>query len=324
MHRVILSATDLTRITISESDTTQIESIFALEALGESSGEEFRMWRRRVWLSAPGTDPGKLEVAKILHIPGGPDRLLEICTDAELTAPAPCFAALKFLRAAVAPHRARLQAHLDSARETLRGIMARDGVEALLNNLGPEISWNAPVLSISGVRPGESRPDGGGLVLTPSLFLQHTGKVIPTARRGAGGGALLAFPDRPGPGDIARILGEDRAGDPRCALAALVGRTRAATLHAVKEGCTNTELAERLGVSTAAVSQHTAVLRSAGLIHTRRSRSRTIHTVTPLGRLLLQGEAAQRHPAPTSRPSTAQPRRAVRAVGAVGMSPMLP
>ncbi|GAQ51534.1 winged helix-turn-helix transcriptional regulator [Streptomyces sp. LBUM 1476] len=324
MHQVILSATDLTRITISESDTTHIESIFALEALGESSGEEFRMWRRRVWLSAPGTDPGKTEVAKILHIPGGPERLLEICTDAEIPPPAACSAALKFLRTAVAPHRARLQAHLDAARETLRGIMARDGVEVLLNSLGPGISWNAPVLSISGVRPGESRPGGGGLVLTPSLFLQHTGKVIPAGGRGAGGAALLAFADRPGPDDVARILGEHRANDPHCALAALVGRTRAATLHAVKEGCTNTELAERLGVSTAAVSQHTAVLRSAGLIRTRRNRSRMIHTVTPLGRLLLQGEAAQRHPAPAPRPSTAQSRQAVRAVGVVGMSPMLP
>jgi DNA-binding transcriptional ArsR family regulator len=72
------------------------------------------------------------------------------------------------------------------------------------------------------------------------------------------------------------------------ALAALVGRNRAAVLQSVADGCTTTELARRVGISLAAASQHASVLRGAGLIVTRRQGSAVLHVLTPLGAELLQ------------------------------------
>jgi DNA-binding transcriptional ArsR family regulator len=72
------------------------------------------------------------------------------------------------------------------------------------------------------------------------------------------------------------------------ALAALVGRNRAAVLLAIATGCTTTELAGRVGISLAAASQHASVLRDAGLITTHRQGSAVLHVLTPLGTELLQ------------------------------------
>ncbi|MGK5731416.1 ArsR/SmtB family transcription factor [Streptomyces sp. URMC 124] len=214
-----------------------------------------------------------------------------------------------FQQLAVAPHWGRIRAYLGDVRDTLRDIMCRDGVEVLLDSLGPGIRWNAPALEIAGVRSGETELDGSGLVLAPSLFLQRAGHLLPPARQGVHRAPVLVFPDRPGPEELTRLLGGGRAAaSAHCgadSLAALVGRTRAAALRALHEGCTNAELADRLGVSAAAVSQHMAVLRAAGLVSTRRNRSHAIHTVTRLGRLLLQGEAAERHPAGPAVPAAA-------------------
>jgi len=72
------------------------------------------------------------------------------------------------------------------------------------------------------------------------------------------------------------------------ALAALVGRNRAAVLQSIADGCTTTELARRVGISLAAASQHASVLRGAGLIATRRQGGAVLHVLTPLGAELLQ------------------------------------
>jgi DNA-binding transcriptional ArsR family regulator len=77
---------------------------------------------------------------------------------------------------------------------------------------------------------------------------------------------------------------------PRGALAALVGRNRAAALGAIADGCTTTELAERVGISLAAASQHASVLRGAGLIASRRQGSAVLHVLTPLGAELLRAQ----------------------------------
>ncbi len=66
-------------------------------------------------------------------------------------------------------------------------------------------------------------------------------------------------------------------------LAALVGRNRAAVLGTIAEGCTTTELADRVGISLAAASQHASILRDAGLITTHRKGSAVLHILTPLG-----------------------------------------
>jgi DNA-binding transcriptional ArsR family regulator len=70
-------------------------------------------------------------------------------------------------------------------------------------------------------------------------------------------------------------------------LTALIGQTRTSVLESIGEGRTTSELARHVGVSVASISQHTAVLREARLIHSSRAGKAVLHTITPLGAALL-------------------------------------
>jgi DNA-binding transcriptional ArsR family regulator len=76
----------------------------------------------------------------------------------------------------------------------------------------------------------------------------------------------------------------------RHALDALVGRTRAAVLRELTVSRTTSELAARLGISSAGASQHATVLRDTGLIASHRNGNTVQHSVTALGTALLTGE----------------------------------
>lgn len=69
---------------------------------------------------------------------------------------------------------------------------------------------------------------------------------------------------------------------------ALIGATRTYVLRLIEDGCTTGELARRAGVTSGAISQHTRVLREAGLILTSRTGKSVVHTPTPLGNALLR------------------------------------
>ncbi|MGA5008828.1 ArsR/SmtB family transcription factor [Streptomyces koyangensis] len=75
-------------------------------------------------------------------------------------------------------------------------------------------------------------------------------------------------------------------------LAALIGAGRARVFQALTEPRTTGELAQPAGISGPGASQHTAVLRKAGLITTRRERNMAWHELTPLGRAML-GDGSQ-------------------------------
>ncbi|MGW1094189.1 ArsR/SmtB family transcription factor [Streptomyces sp. NPDC002455] len=79
----------------------------------------------------------------------------------------------------------------------------------------------------------------------------------------------------------------------RQALSALLGPTRAAVLLIVADqpDSTTNALAEGIGVSAATISHHTAVLRSSGLITTRRSGGSVHHSLAVPGEVLLGGDA---------------------------------
>jgi DNA-binding transcriptional ArsR family regulator len=63
--------------------------------------------------------------------------------------------------------------------------------------------------------------------------------------------------------------------------------TRRWGLLSIGEVSPTSELARRVGVSAASVSQHTSVLREARLIQTSRAGKAVLHTITPLGAALL-------------------------------------
>ncbi len=188
----------------------------------------------------------------------------------------------------IQPFWPRIRASLHAEHAARRRTLAAKGPGALLASLqGPLIRWRPPVLEI--LRPGtvEMELAGRGIAVVPSVFVGRAPSlhenpndedemprlILPA--EGAGRARLWA---------VSRGL----AGSRGSALAALVGRNRAAVLQSIADGCTTTELAHRVGISLAAASQHASVLRGAGLIATRRQGSAVLHVLTPLGAELLQ------------------------------------
>lgn len=300
MHRVFLSIDDLARTRVASSIDPIVESMFAVETWWNGGGQYFRAWRRTVIAELSDRTDLTSRLTRIANSRDMVGDLLAIWTGdhsrtsgitgvAHMSQEEVVATIREFSRMAIEPNWAGIRARLDVERGGFRQIMSTSGVEALLQSLHPHIRWNAPVLEIDGMGSGELRLDGRGLLLSPSLFMQGSAQVLqspgadralpPTVvfplRADSRGRPLLAEVDPPSPADQA--------------LAALVGRTRAATLAALPDGFTTSQLADLLGVSSAAVSQHTAVLRAAGLIATRRNRNLALHTTTPLGMLLLRG-----------------------------------
>ncbi|WP_327585621.1 helix-turn-helix domain-containing protein [Nonomuraea sp. NBC_00507] len=82
--------------------------------------------------------------------------------------------------------------------------------------------------------------------------------------------------------------------------ASVLGRTRAAVLHAIAEhpACSTKELAAHIGIAPASASEHTTRLREAGLVHTVRSRNMALHSPPPSAPLSSMPRVTSRRPRP--------------------------
>jgi DNA-binding transcriptional ArsR family regulator len=189
-------------------------------------------------------------------------------------------------RLLVAPswNRARSELVVTSTRHS--DLMLGGGVDAFFRELEPKlIRWRRPVLEASYPRQVEVRLQGRGLVITPTLFAGNAVSFlwdpldITQAPR-------LTVPAVHGTPTAPGSAGSEGA---PASLGALLGRTRAAALRETVEGASTTELARKLGMSVAAASQHTAILRNARLITTSRRGGSVLHLITPLGVALLGG-----------------------------------
>ncbi|MEV0725128.1 winged helix-turn-helix domain-containing protein [Micromonospora purpureochromogenes] len=188
---------------------------------------------------------------------------------------------------ALEPYWGRIQAAVEADRNRRARALLDGGAEGLLASLRPTMRWDSGRLEVHDYPDRrELHLDGRGLLLVPSFFCART----PVALLDPALPPVLVYPvDRlgglvPAPGEGA---GPNREGSGREALAALLGRTRAAVLEVSDDGCTTGEVARRLHISPAAASQHTAVLRNAGLLVSQRDRNTVLHTLTPLGRAML-------------------------------------
>ena len=177
---------------------------------------------------------------------------------------------------AIAPYGDEIQTHIDADRAVRYRALLDGGVEALLDGLGPGIRWARPVLHVG--HPSidrDLRLGGRGLKLVPSYFCWQTPVTIADPAMCP---VLVYSPHQqlsPAPSTGA-------------SLTSLLGRTRATVLRATAVGATTGELARVAGVSASSISQHTAVLRDAGLIASRRQAANVLHTLTPLGASLLR------------------------------------
>jgi DNA-binding transcriptional ArsR family regulator len=140
--------------------------------------------------------------------------------------------------------------------------------------------WDGSELVVHPQREEETRVAlrGHGLILCPSAFCWP--RVTTGVRPVAAG--TLRYPAR----GVA-TLWESTEPTP-AALANLIGRTRAAILTRLAHPHTTTDLADALGVTAGAVSQHLTVLREAGLVTTHRDGRTILHLRTARALHLLE------------------------------------
>ncbi|WP_106251664.1 ArsR/SmtB family transcription factor [Nonomuraea fuscirosea] len=184
-------------------------------------------------------------------------------------------------RLSIAPIWSVIRACADSDLALRWQTLLDGGVDALLGGFHPMMRWQPPVLHVlSHPSDREIHLGGRGLTLIPSYFCRkHPVTIFDSALP-----QVVVYPMSHTPGPSHRGPGLER----------LLGETRAAVLRAVGGGGTTGKLAKRVGVSPATISHHTAILRDAGLVITRREAATAVHTLTLLGLALLPSQEVSR------------------------------
>ena len=183
-------------------------------------------------------------------------------------------------RTVVAPYWTEVEAQIEVDRLKRTRALLEGGCEGLLDSFRPNMRWSYPVLEADFPADQDLYLEGRGLLLVPSYFSWNT----PDALYDSSLSPVLVYPIQH---DL-KLTGKAPGQGSGESLSALIGATRAWILGAVDAGCTTSELARRVGVNPSSISQHTAVLRDAELIRTTRIGKSVMHTVTPLGRSLLE------------------------------------
>lgn len=199
--------------------------------------------------------------------------------------PTPRTDARRFSAAAVQPFWGRIQDYLELEREARGRDILSGGVDSVLNELHPSISWRAPFLRVDNKQEGESAQlFGVGLVIAPSLFAPDP-MVIDTEAGGQGAPVLVynVTPSIESAAGLWQQQEEDRA----AALGELLGHTRANVLQALRSTSSIGEISRCLDISHPSVSKHLGVLRRSGLVAAERRNNLTVHRLTHLGEAVL-------------------------------------
>ena len=285
MLRIHFSSRDLSRTTIAAAPDPLWEVLLSLHVLRAGSGDPaLDGWRHRVRRSIRDPTTQLLASSAVAIAPPGSgldgldgldghDGLHGLHGLGRLGG-----VLAGYCRTALAPHWSSISTCVAADRGRRVHQLANGGIDELLSNLHPQVSWKPPVLEVPQAVPADVSLGGRGLRLQPSFFCDPA----PARPRDTDATPTLVYPVRR-PAD-ALSAPPTRRGQ---SLAALLGRTRAAALAAVRRGCTTSELARRCGVSAATASQQATVLRGAGLISTRRDGGSVRHELTDLGSRLL-------------------------------------
>ncbi|MET8891330.1 MULTISPECIES: winged helix-turn-helix domain-containing protein [Streptomyces] len=341
MLRIHFTAQDLARVVLAHNDALPVsEAVMSLQVLRRGSGLLLPGWRRHVLdhlpaqasllgclVPASGWIPDFLTPSNHASPAGGAFEVIRATPRSRLgpelrhlshrrlppwvgqladgdreTLNAVSDALAAYYDIAVTPVADRMRTILDADRVQRVHTMARAGVGAVLAGLHPQVRWREPVLELPGRGEVDFHLEGRGLLLCAHVFCG------PQPR------ALLNNVDTPvlvySPVRSLQIgeLAAERSSDTKCspaALEALLGRTRAAVLHALADpaGHTTKQLALRLGISPASASEHASALRAVGLVTSLRYANTVRHTVTRLGTsLLVTGNAKTAAAAPTNEP----------------------
>lgn len=273
MLRIRFGMADLGKVIVGEAPVIEIPA--SLEALHVRPRSIFvERWRDNALKRIPPQARAIVDLVR-LHPGGVPNEVIP--NDCVLPGEGPLWQGMRAYFAACLQGDTwhRVQARKASAAAEFADDLAAGGLKNALNRLGPGIRFDGEILEVEGVPDREVTLTGKGLRLSPSVFWQRPA----FAEQGFDDRPVLVYPVDSTPG-----LPEPPASDP---LVGLLGRTRAEVLRAVVGGAGTGEVARRLGVSAASVSEHATALRDAGLVATRRDGKRVRHMPTELGRRLL-------------------------------------
>jgi DNA-binding transcriptional ArsR family regulator len=225
----------------------------------------------------------RAEVPQCWHGPGAPPLWLRALARGDREALDAVARGLGDLyRACIAPYWSQVVTTFRADVAERIPILAAGGLAGLLGTLHEDLTWRDGSLERKGA--GTFSLEGQGLQLMPSavwagppMFVSHHG--------GVGENAIIYQARRP--------TGTVDAGQARD-LGGLLGHTRAAVLHALRSPRSTADLAAFVGISAPSASEHASVLRASGLVHTVRSGRAVRHSLSLLGRSLLDGNPTAR------------------------------
>jgi DNA-binding transcriptional ArsR family regulator len=185
----------------------------------------------------------------------------------------------EYWKIAIEPHWPRIRALLEGDVMHRARQLALGGADLLFSDLHPSISYADGVLTIDKHLEERVRPDGRGLLMIPAVF-DWPGIALMMSK---GYQPTLSYSPR----GIANLWGSEAAPTDG-AMDELIGGTRAEILRALEVPMTTTEIAERLHLTPAAVSQQLGLLRRAGVVDAHRQGRGVYSALTPQGRQLLE------------------------------------
>jgi DNA-binding transcriptional ArsR family regulator len=146
--------------------------------------------------------------------------------------------------------------------------LVTEGADRMLEDLGGRIRWHRKELSVPHRTDMDCRMTDGRLIIVPMLFGRGA-RVFCAVRDTfafsyqAHGAAVVSSSSQVSARDVDDVRPRDR-------LTTLLGRGRAKVLRALASPTTTTGLASSIGLAPSTVSQHLAVLSSAGLVRRHR------------------------------------------------------
>ncbi|MFI7062935.1 helix-turn-helix domain-containing protein [Kribbella sp. NPDC050124] len=184
-----------------------------------------------------------------------------------------------YWRRAIEPDWRRMRSLLQEDLAFRLDELAAGGIERLFRNLHPSICFRVSRIEIDRPFACDGEPMAGqGVLLVPSVFSWPAGLSVTAAPYVP----TITYPPR----GLGRLW-EDRQDTTDSPLADLVGRTRAAIVSHLDLPMSTTHLAHQLGVSAPTLSVHLSILRSAGLVDSRRDGRTVLYHRTSLGTQLL-------------------------------------
>lgn len=185
----------------------------------------------------------------------------------------------EYWKLAVERHWPRIRALLEGDVMYRARQLALGGADQLFADLHPAVSFADGVVEIDKLYDQDVHPEGKGLLLIPGVFDWPGVAVL----FGHGYQPTLSYSPR----GIANLW-DSAAPEQTGAMDELIGGTRADILRSLEVPMTTSEIAQRLHLTPAAVSQQLGLLRRAGVVEANRQGRGVYSALTDQGRRLLE------------------------------------